>query len=89
MKKIFLIAGEISGDSHGAGVVAEWGNRFQISGLGGPKLKALAPEIENWLDDAAVLGLWEVLKKYSYFKAKMEETVRRVHEEQPDAVVFV
>jgi lipid-A-disaccharide synthase len=47
-------------------------------------------EIENWLEDAAVLGLWEVLKKYSYFREKMEETSDGVFlSENPDGVVLI
>jgi len=49
----------------------------------------LAPGAENWLGEAAVLGLWEVLKKYGYFRRRMEETVGRVHETKPDGLVFI
>ena len=45
--------------------------------------------IENWLGDAAVLGLWEVLCKYGYFRRKMAETVARVAEIKPDAVILI
>ncbi len=89
---IFLVAGEISGDSHGAAMLAELPSVLdgvRLSGLGGPKMHALAPDIEDWLEDAAVLGLWEVLKNYRYFKNKMEETVARIHSTEPDGVVLI
>lgn len=91
LKSLFLISGEISGDTHGAALMAalpkvgEW----RFAGLGGPEMHELAPEVENWLGEAAVLGLWEVLKKYGYFRRKMEETVARITELAPDGVVLI
>ena len=49
----------------------------------------IAPAVENWLDEAAVLGLWEVLKKYGYFRRKMGETVARIHEMKPDGLILI
>jgi len=36
-----------------------------------------------------VLGLIEVLKKYGYFREKMEETVAHIHEVKPDGVLLI
>jgi lipid-A-disaccharide synthase len=91
MKSLFLIAGEISGDAHGAALMRslrETGG-WAFAGLGGPEMNPLAPEVSNWLDEAAVLGLWEVLKKYGYFRRKMDETVARIHAAKPDGVVLI
>lgn len=65
--------------------VGEW----RFSGLGGPEMHRFAPEVEDWLGEAAVLGLWEVLKKYGYFRRKMDETVARIQDLQPDGVVLI
>jgi lipid-A-disaccharide synthase len=93
VKRLFVIAGEISGDTHGAGVVAELRSRhpgLEIHGLGGPKLRALAGEsLEDWVDDAAVLGAWEVIKHYGYFRRKFYECLRRIDTLRPDAVVLI
>ena len=62
---------------------------WTFAGLGGPEMTRLAPTVEDWLGEAAVLGLWEVLKKYGYFRRKMEETLTRIQNESPDAVVFI
>jgi lipid-A-disaccharide synthase len=91
MKSLFLIAGEISGDTHGAALMrslretGEW----TFAGLGGPEMNQLSAEVGNWLDEAAVLGLWEVLKKYGYFRRKMDETVARIHTLKPDGIVLI
>lgn len=90
-KSLFLVAGEISGDTHGSALLralreqGEW----TFSGLGGPEMNEIEPSIENWLEEAAVLGLWEVLKKYSYFARKMDETVAAIHASEPDGIVFI
>ncbi len=92
MKRLFLVAGELSGDNHGAGLMRALLDAdvdLQLGGLGGSQMRAIAPAIDDWLDEAAVLGIWEVLKKYGYFKAKMEETVARIEAEQPHAVVLI
>lgn len=91
MKTLFVVAGEISGDTHGAALVSalEQSGDWKFAGLGGPLLASHSEAIEDWLEDAAVLGLWEVLKKYSYFRQKMDETVQRVQESAPDGVVLV
>ncbi|HQZ29477.1 MAG: lipid-A-disaccharide synthase [Verrucomicrobiales bacterium] len=91
MKSLFLVSGEISGDTHGAALLAalpEVG-QWTFAGLGGPEMNRLAPEVEDWLEEAAVLGLWEVLKKYGYFRRKMEETVSKILTTHPDGVVFI
>ncbi len=91
LKTLFLVAGELSGDMHGSALmtalpqVGEW----SLSGLGGPGMASVSPEVENWLGESAVLGLWEVLKKYGYFRRKMNETVARIHSGQPDGVVLI
>ncbi|MDF1656309.1 MAG: lipid-A-disaccharide synthase [Verrucomicrobiales bacterium] len=91
MKSLFVIAGEISGDTHGAELLralpdaCEW----NFSGLGGPRMAELTGTIENWLDEAAVLGLLEVLKKYGYFRQKMEEAVLHIHEAKPDGILLI
>lgn len=91
MKSLFLIAGEISGDTHGAALLGSLSGLgdWSYSGLGGPAMRRHSDEIEDWLGDAAVLGLWEVLKKYGYFRRKMDETVARIMAAPPDAVVFI
>lgn len=53
-------------------------------------MKALANEpFENWIADAGVLGLWEVLKKYGYFRKKFYQTLDQIDEINPAAVVLI
>ena len=90
--RIFVVAGETSGDTHAAALLSELQSLrpdLQISGLGGPKLNALSPDIEDWTHEAAVVGLWDVLRRYGYFRRKFRAALARIEREKPDAVLFV
>lgn len=90
---LHLIAGEISGDTHAAGLIRELQGQkpgLRFTGLGGPRMKEAAGKgIQDWVEKAGVVGLWEVLKMYSYFKARMNDSVRQILQERPAAVIFV
>lgn len=90
--RIFVVAGETSGDTHAAALLAELRTLqpdLAISGLGGPKLHALSGDVEDWTHDAAVVGLWDVLRRYGWFRKKFREALDRIAREKPDAVLFV
>jgi len=53
-------------------------------------MRALADgPFDNWTAQAAVLGLWDVLKHYGYFRAKFHRMLADIASERPDAVVLV
>jgi lipid-A-disaccharide synthase len=90
--RIFVVAGETSGDNHAAALLEELKSLrpdLQISGLGGPRLRGMSADVEDWTHDAAVVGLWDVLRRYGYFRQKFRETLDRIAREKPDAVLFV
>jgi lipid-A-disaccharide synthase len=93
MSKVFIVAGEISGDAHGAGLMRalnEGHGPVRFSGLGGPQMRATGGDgMEDWLEHAAVLGLWEVLKVYGWFRRKFGEALKNIAREKPDAVVLI
>lgn len=68
MTRVFIIAGEISGDTHAAGLLSAMKRLdpdLKISGLGGRQMREVAgPGIDDWVEKAGVVGLWEVLKIY-------------------------
>jgi lipid-A-disaccharide synthase len=90
---IYFVAGETSADNHGAALMSSLRRRdgdLNFIGRGGPQMRAIAGErFKNWLDDAAVLGLWEVIKKYGYFRKQFRETLKEIQESKPDAVVLI
>ena len=92
-KTIYFVAGEVSADNHGAALMRslrELDGDLQFVGRGGPQMQEIAGEqFKNWIGEAAVLGLWEVLRKYGYFREQFHETLREIRENKPDAVVLI
>jgi lipid-A-disaccharide synthase len=90
---IYFVAGETSADNHGAALMSSLRRRdvdLNFIGRGGPQMRAIAGgRFKNWLDDAAVLGLWEVIRKYAYFRKQFRETLNEIQESKPDAVVLI
>lgn len=91
--EIVIIAGELSGDTHAAGLMralSELRPGIRFRGLGGPKMRAAGgPGIDDWVETAGVVGLWEVLKMYRWFKERFEETAAAILAAPPAAVVLV
>ncbi|MCK6472921.1 MAG: hypothetical protein L6R28_14355 [Planctomycetes bacterium] len=90
--KLFLLAGEASGDMHGAKLIealkaAEPGATFV--GMGGPKMAAAGLQIAKDLDGMQVVGFWEVAKHYGFFRTVFYELLDRVKQEKPDALVCI
>src|SRR5213596_3561935 len=92
-KTIYFVAGEASADNHGAALMRslrELDVNLDFIGRGGPQMRAIAGgQFKNWIDDAAVLGLWEVIRKYGYFRVQFHETLNEIQERKPDAVVLI
>jgi lipid-A-disaccharide synthase len=100
---IYFVAGEVSADNHGAALMRslrELDPGLTFIGRGGSQMQEVAgksamgrilggEQFKNWLGDAAVLGLWEVLRKYGYFREQFRETLKEVLESKPDAVVLI
>lgn len=90
---IYFVAGEVSADNHGAALtrsLRELDGELKFVGRGGPQMQEIAGEqFKNWIGEAAVLGLWEVLRKYGYFREQFHETLREIRESKPDAVVLI
>ncbi len=91
--RIYLVAGEASGDNHGAALLEALRRlrpNVEFSGRGGPRMaRIVGGDFENWSEEAGVVGLWEVLKHYPYFQRKMRETLAEIAAQKPDAVVLI
>jgi lipid-A-disaccharide synthase len=91
--KLYFVAGEASGDNHGAELLhalSARDSRLRFFGRGGPKMRALAgDEFRDWIDEAAVVGLWEVLKRYGFFWHEFGTVIREIAALKPDAVILI
>jgi lipid-A-disaccharide synthase len=90
---IYFVAGEVSADNHGAALMRSLrvlDRELKFIGRGGPQMQEVAgAQFKNWIGDAAVLGLWEVLRKYGYFRKQFRQTLAEIQETKPDAVVLI
>jgi lipid-A-disaccharide synthase len=90
---IYFVAGEASADNHGAALMSALRNKdvdLAFGGRGGPQMKAVAgAQFNNWIDKSGVLGLWEVVKHYGYFRQQFAETLAEITQSKPDAVVLI
>jgi lipid-A-disaccharide synthase len=91
--KIYFVAGEASGDEHGAALMRslrDLAPDLEFHGRGGPQMKAIAGDaFANWVDAAAVVGLWEVVKRYGYFRKEFANTLGEIAVANLDAVVLI
>src|SRR3954470_21549356 len=92
-RRLYFVAGEASGDEHGAALMRallDLAPDCQFHGRGGPRMKAIAGDgFNNWVDAAAVVGLWEVVKRYPYFRKQFDKTLHEIAAVRPDAVVLI
>ncbi len=91
-KKLYLIAGEASGDARGAELMRALTARdtsLEFFGAGGREMRALGGgHFTDWADEA-VVGLWDVLKKYGYFKKQFDRMLADIARVQPQALVLI
>lgn len=90
--KLYLVAGEASGDARGAELIRALRDRnpsLEFYGAGGREMRALVGDhFADWADEA-VVGLWDVLKKYGYFKGQFNRMLAELAVVRPDALVLI
>jgi len=92
MPSVLIIAGEQSGDMHGAKLVRAVQARnpdVTFFGVGGQKMREAGVEILQDAKDMAVLGLVEVLKRYRFFRAVFFRILDAARTRRPDAIVLI
>lgn len=91
-KKLFLIAGEASGDLQGAlllRALKKINPDLECRGLGGELMRAEGMQILHDLTKEAVLGLGDVLRKYFHFRKIFDMAFRELERFEPDAVILI
>lgn len=92
MKKVFIVAGEASGDMHGAALARELkalSPDIQLSGYGGAEMREAGVNILYALADLAVIGFFEVIKNIVAIRKLLKKTERHLEENRPDALVLI
>ncbi len=87
-----MVAGEVSGDMHAAGVVRAIKSKnknINIFGMGGPQMAEAGMQVREDLTRQALIGFWEVLKHYPWVKRRFEQCEEWLKKEKPDLLFLV
>ncbi len=90
--KVFLIAGEPSGDALGGALMAGLINvapTVAFSGVGGSAMQAQGLNSLFPMDELSVMGVAEVLPKYFHLKRRIAQTAEAVLQAQPDVLITI
>lgn len=89
--KVFLIAGEASGDKLGAALMSGLKSleKMEFSGVGGPLMEAEGMQSLFPMEELSVMGIVEILPKYFHLKRRIRETAEAVIAARPDVLITI
>lgn len=90
--KLFLVAGEPSGDALGAALMAglkQLAPEVEFHGVGGPRMQEHGLTSLFPMEELSVMGLMEVLPRYRALKRRLEQTARAAADIAPDALITI
>lgn len=91
-QSLFVSAGDPSGDNAASRILTAILSRrpnLTLFGLGGARLRFLGQRQLADSSDLAVLGFWEVARKYFFFRDLMKRTVAEITRRKPSAILLV
>ena len=91
-RRVMIIAGEASGDLHGAGVVRELKKLspdVEVYGVGGDKMKREGMDLIYHINELGFMGFVEVLKHLPFIKAMEHALEQIVKFKRPDVLVLI
>lgn len=92
MPKIFISAGDPSGDVHSARLMEQILKKrhdVEFIGIGGRNMAKLGLKSIAKIEDISVVGFWEVAKRIRYFSKLIDECKRLIRGEQVDLFIPV
>jgi lipid-A-disaccharide synthase len=89
--KVFIIAGEPSGDKLGAAAMAGLKQLADVNfrGVGGPLMAEQGLQSQFPMDELSLMGIFEVLPKYFHLKRRIRETAEAAIAWQPDVILTI
>ena len=91
--KIFIIAGEDSGDKLGSAIIDGLRNALEISptfvGIGGIGMQSRGMNSIFPLSELSVMGFLEIASQYKNLKKRLNQTVSCILDEQPDILLTI
>jgi lipid-A-disaccharide synthase len=92
VKRIYLVAGEESGDIHGANLIRALKNvRGDIAceGLGGQRMAEAGMSLHHDLAGEAIMGFTEVVRKFASIRQLFLKSLAHIEATRPDALVLI
>ncbi len=90
--KYFILAGEASGDLHGANLVAALKRQqpqAEVYGWGGEKMQASGAILLKHYKELAFMGFWEVVMNLRAIAKNLQTCKNQIRELQPHCVVLI
>ena len=90
--KVFLIAGEPSGDRLGAALMAGLKtlvDEVEFLGIGGTEMQAQGLQSRFPMSELSIMGIAEVAPKYFHLKRRIRETAEAVVDANPDVLITI
>ncbi|MCY4206665.1 MAG: lipid-A-disaccharide synthase [Roseovarius sp.] len=89
--KVFLIAGEASGDMLGASLMVGLKSLADVefSGVGGIQMQREGLESLFPIDELSLIGIVEILPKYFHLSRRIRETANAVLKARPDVLITI
>lgn len=92
-KLILIVAGEPSGDLHGARLMKSLRDQSAVSlrfiGIGGNEMQKQGLQSLVSLSDMSVVGFWEVAKRYSFFRDVLARCITVIDNHNIDCFVAI
>ncbi|MCD6460772.1 lipid-A-disaccharide synthase [bacterium] len=89
---LMIIAGEVSGDHHGATLieaVREYNKNIHFFGVGGQEMRKKGVDLIHSIDELAVLGVVEIIRHYPKIRKIFYDCVKYAVEKKIDAVILI
>ncbi len=90
--RIFVSAGEASGDLHGASLIKELKRiraDIEVYGLGGPRMAEVGCELHRDMVKVSGMWFWHVWANFFHYLGVLREVVSGLVTNPPDAVVLI
>lgn len=91
-RSVLIVAGEASGDLHGANLVREMkalDSSLSFSGVGGPKLEAEGVRLLARSSEMAVVGITEVFTKIRFILGVFLRLRKMLRKEKPELLILI
>ncbi|MFQ5867656.1 MAG: lipid-A-disaccharide synthase [bacterium] len=92
VKKLFIVAGDPSGDLHGANLVnalREISSQIEIDGLGGERMERAGVRLLDKLTELAIVGFSEAVTNILALRQIYRKTEEFLRKEKPDIIVLI